>query len=176
MLLLTCVVNCAAGTPTPRLCPVVQWSVHWAPSRTTRVLLLAGARRCVLETCGKKNRASLNLYIKSDSRFAVVQLLITSSTSDWIEHHSVPLPLLIIKDRFRAREKCMHVNIHNRKFTCNRVQLPQQQQTENDHFYHPRHDQVCVCIHNNSWVEYLACHQCKMSNQRGNPCDAVRWR
>ena len=51
VLLLTCVVNCTAGTPTPRLCPVVQWSVHWAPSRTTRVLVLAGARRCALETC-----------------------------------------------------------------------------------------------------------------------------
>ena len=120
--------------------------------------------------------AWLNLYIKSDSRFAVVQLLITSATTDWIEHHSVLSPLPIIKDRVRAREKWMHVNIHYWKFTCNRVQLPQQQQTENDHFYHPRHDQVCVCIHNNSWVEYLACHQCKMSNQRGNPCDAVRWR
>ena len=56
VLLLTCVVNCAAGTPTPRLCPVVQWSVHWAPSRTTQVLVLARARRCVLETCGKKMR------------------------------------------------------------------------------------------------------------------------
>ena len=43
VLLLTCVANCTAGTPTPRLCPVVQWSVHWAPSRTTRVLVLAGA-------------------------------------------------------------------------------------------------------------------------------------
>ena len=30
--------------------PVVQWSVHWAPSRTTRVLVLAGARRCALKT------------------------------------------------------------------------------------------------------------------------------
>ena len=38
--------NCTAGTPIPRFCPVVQWSVHWAPSRTTRVLDLAGARRC----------------------------------------------------------------------------------------------------------------------------------
>ena len=28
----------------------------------TRVLVLAGARRCALETCGKKN-ARLNLYI-----------------------------------------------------------------------------------------------------------------
>ena len=27
--LLTCVVNCTAGTPTPQLCQVVQWSVHW---------------------------------------------------------------------------------------------------------------------------------------------------
>ena len=68
VLLLTCVVNCTAGTPTPRLCPVVQWSVHWAPSRTTRVLVLAGARRCALETCGKKKcelhfKAWLNLYI-----------------------------------------------------------------------------------------------------------------
>ena len=60
VLLLTCVVNCTAGTPTPRLCPVVQWSVHWAPSRTTRVLDLAGARRCALEMCGKnKMRAPL---------------------------------------------------------------------------------------------------------------------
>ena len=68
VLLLTCAVNCAAGTPTPRLCSVVQWSVHWAPSRTTRVLVLAGARRCALETCGKKKcelrfQAWLNLYI-----------------------------------------------------------------------------------------------------------------
>ena len=54
VLLLTCVVNCTAGTPTPRLCPVVQWSVHWAPSRTTRVLVLVGARPSALETCGKK--------------------------------------------------------------------------------------------------------------------------
>ena len=52
VLLLTCVVNCTAGTL------VVQWSVHWAPSRTTRVLVLAGARRCALETCGKKNASS----------------------------------------------------------------------------------------------------------------------
>ena len=57
VLLLTCVVKCTAGTPTPRLCPVVQWLVHWAPSRTTRVPVLAGARRCALETCGKKMRA-----------------------------------------------------------------------------------------------------------------------
>ena len=33
---------------------VVQWSMHWAPSRTTRVLVVAGARRCALETCGEK--------------------------------------------------------------------------------------------------------------------------
>ena len=37
---------------------VVQWLVHWAPSRTTRVLVLAGAKRCALETCGKKNASS----------------------------------------------------------------------------------------------------------------------
>ena len=59
VLLLTCVVNCTAGTPTPQLCPVGQWSVHWAPSPTTRVLVLAGARRCAFGTCGKKMRASL---------------------------------------------------------------------------------------------------------------------
>ena len=35
VLLATCVANCTTGTPTPRLCPVVQWSVHWAPCRTT---------------------------------------------------------------------------------------------------------------------------------------------
>ena len=54
VLLLTCVVNCTAGTPMPQLCPVVQWSVHWAPSRMTRVLVLARARHCALETCRKK--------------------------------------------------------------------------------------------------------------------------
>ena len=59
--LLTCVVNCNVGTPTSRLCSVVQWSVHWAPSRTTRVLVLAGARRCALETCGKKKMRALPL-------------------------------------------------------------------------------------------------------------------
>ena len=58
VLLLTCVVNCTAGTPTPRLWSVVQWSVHWAPSRTTQTLVLAGARRCALETYGKKNANS----------------------------------------------------------------------------------------------------------------------
>ena len=35
-----------------------QWSVHWAPSRTTRVLVLVGAKRCALETCGNKNASS----------------------------------------------------------------------------------------------------------------------
>ena len=47
-----------AGTPTPRLCSEVQWSVHWAPSWTTWVLVLAGARCCALETNGKKNASS----------------------------------------------------------------------------------------------------------------------
>ena len=42
------------GHANARLCSVVQWSVHWAPSGTTRVLVMAGARRCALETCGKK--------------------------------------------------------------------------------------------------------------------------
>ena len=71
VLLLTCMVNCTAGTPMPRLCPVVQWSVHWALSWTTWVLVLAGARCCALETCWKKKKcklrfqAWLNLYINS---------------------------------------------------------------------------------------------------------------
>ena len=58
VLLLTCLVNCDRGDANTRLCSVVQWSVHWAPSQTTQVLVLAGARRCVLETCGKKKNAS----------------------------------------------------------------------------------------------------------------------
>ena len=36
----------------PQLCPVVQWSVHWAQSQMTWVLVLAGARCCALEMCG----------------------------------------------------------------------------------------------------------------------------
>ena len=65
VLLLTCVANCTAGMPMPRLCSVVQWSVHWALSWTTWVLVLAGARRCALETCRKKMRALLLGLAKS---------------------------------------------------------------------------------------------------------------
>ena len=46
------------GTPKLRLYSVVQWSVHWAPGRATRVLFLAGARCCALETCERKNASS----------------------------------------------------------------------------------------------------------------------
>ena len=59
VLLLTCVANCTTGMPMPWLCPVVQWLVHWAPSRTTWVLVLARTRHCALATCGKKMRAPL---------------------------------------------------------------------------------------------------------------------
>ena len=59
---LTCVVNCTAGT---RLCPVVQWSVHWAPSRTTGVLVLAGQGVVPLRHAGKKMRAPLLGLAKS---------------------------------------------------------------------------------------------------------------
>ena len=52
------VFNCTVGMPTPQLCLVVQWSVHWALSRTTRVLVLAGARCCALGTCREKNASS----------------------------------------------------------------------------------------------------------------------
>ena len=58
VLLLTSVVNCTVGTPMPQLCPVVQWSVQWAPGWMTQVIVLAGARHCVLETCCKKKKAS----------------------------------------------------------------------------------------------------------------------
>ena len=59
VLVLTCMVNCTAGKPTPQLCSVVWWSVHWAPSQTTWFLVLARARHCVLETCGKKKMRAL---------------------------------------------------------------------------------------------------------------------
>ena len=65
VLILTCVVNCTAGTPTPRLCSVVQWSVHWAPSRTTRVLVLARKGVVLLRRSGKKIRAPLSGLVKS---------------------------------------------------------------------------------------------------------------
>ena len=56
VLLLTCVVNYTMGTPMPWLYPVVQWSVHWALSWTSRVLVLAGARLCALETSREKKK------------------------------------------------------------------------------------------------------------------------
>ena len=54
-------VNCIVGTSMPRLCIVVQWSVHWALSWTTRVLVLAGSRCCALETCREKKMWALLL-------------------------------------------------------------------------------------------------------------------
>ena len=63
VLLLTCMVNCTMGTPTPRLCSVVQWSVHWAPSQTTQVLVLARARHW--DVRGKKMWAPLLGLAKS---------------------------------------------------------------------------------------------------------------
>ena len=45
----------------PQLCPVVQWSVHWAPSQMTQVLVLAVPLRHV----GKKMQAPLLGLAKS---------------------------------------------------------------------------------------------------------------
>ena len=61
VLVLTCMVNCTAGKPTPWLCSVVWWSVHWAPSQMTWFLVLAGARRCAFEMCRKKKMQTVLL-------------------------------------------------------------------------------------------------------------------
>ena len=53
--------NCTVGTLTPRLCSVVQWSVHWVPSRTTRVLDLAGQGVVRLRRAGKRKLRALLL-------------------------------------------------------------------------------------------------------------------
>ena len=74
VILLTCVVNCTAGTSTPQLCSVVQWSVHWAPSWITWVLVLAGARRCALETCEEKKTQALHLGL-AKSIYYFVQIV-----------------------------------------------------------------------------------------------------
>ena len=79
---LTCMVNCTAGTPMPWLCPVVQWSVHWAPSQTTHVLVMAGARRCTLETCGKKMRAPL-LGLAKSVYYTLLLLTVPFSTQEY---------------------------------------------------------------------------------------------
>ena len=82
VLLLTCMVNCTAGTPMPWLCPVVQWSVHWAPSQTTHVLVMARARRCTLETCGKKMRAPL-LGLAKSVYYTLLLLTVPFSTQEY---------------------------------------------------------------------------------------------
>ena len=61
VLLLTCAVNCTVDTPMPRLFSVIQWSVHWALSQMTQVLVLAGARRCAFEMCRKKKMQAVLL-------------------------------------------------------------------------------------------------------------------
>ena len=50
VLLLTYVVNCTAVPRARQRHGLAQWSVHWAPSRTTRVIVLVEAGRCALET------------------------------------------------------------------------------------------------------------------------------
>ena len=82
VLLLTCMVNCTAGTPVPWLSPVVQWSVHWAPSQTTHVLVMARARRCTLETCGKKMRAPL-LGLAKSVYYTLLLLTVPFSTQEY---------------------------------------------------------------------------------------------
>ena len=57
VLLLTCVINCNVGMPSPRLCSVVQWSVHRALSQMTWVLVLAKAL-CPWDVWEKKNGSS----------------------------------------------------------------------------------------------------------------------
>ena len=58
----------------------VQWSVKWAACRTSRDLVLAGARRCALETYGKKNASSAFrlglIYILFFNKYHDVNVLI----------------------------------------------------------------------------------------------------
>ena len=65
VLLLTCVVNCTAGMPTLQLCPVDQWSVHWAPSQMTWVLVLEGQGVVPLRRMEKKMWVPLLGFAKS---------------------------------------------------------------------------------------------------------------
>ena len=74
VLLLTCMVNCIMGTSMPRLCIVVQWSVHWALSWTTRVLVLAGSRCCALETCREKKMWALLLGLAKSIYYHSMQV------------------------------------------------------------------------------------------------------
>ena len=85
VLLLTCMVNCTAGTPTPRLCSVVQWSVHQAPSWTTQVLVLARARHRALEMYGGKNASSA-------FRLGQIYILDLSFISSVRKQHKFPGP------------------------------------------------------------------------------------
>ena len=57
VLLLTCVVNCTAGTPTPRLCPVVQWTTPGSESYDLGSSPGRGEVLCPLDMRGKKMRA-----------------------------------------------------------------------------------------------------------------------
>ena len=80
VLLLTCVVNCTVGTPMPQLCSVVQWSVHWAPSQTTWVLVLAGTRRWDVQE--KKMRALL-LGLAKSIYYITVEVKIMVRSIKW---------------------------------------------------------------------------------------------
>ena len=63
-----------------RFCPVVQWSVHWALSWMTWVLVLAGARHCALEMCGKKKMWALLLGLaKSIYYWCLLKIYIQES-------------------------------------------------------------------------------------------------
>ena len=122
VLLLTCVVNCTAGMPMPRLCPVVQWSVHWALSRMTQVPVLARVRCFALVTCGKKKcelrfQAWPNLYIISINNgnrtewspiwSVIIRTYVMSMITDRIVRHEVLLP--INHDHYNFQKKKIHL-------------------------------------------------------------------
>ena len=88
-----------------------QCSVLWAPSRTTRVLVLAGARRCALEKAlaGKKMRAPLLGLAKSTYYYEEVQFHIQKGVHS-IETKAVNC-LLIFEKQFTY---CTKINLNIR--------------------------------------------------------------
>ena len=107
---------------------VVQWSVHWAPSLTTRVLVLAGGtRRCALETCGKKNASSA-------FRLGLIYILDLTVLQNVYEHVFLRIkifPNLLAFFVSKGKRWHFHIGFLTQDLLCMRTKL--------NHFMHNVH-------------------------------------
>ena len=150
VLLLTCVVNCTAGMLTPRLCSVVQWSVHWALSWMTQVLVLARARRCAVETCREKKMWALLLGLAKSIYYAFTffqWLTLFYSLSGTCYNQSATILLCIYTFKRIHKKAFQSLYISNKIFCEGACPWPQEKALKLSAMYSLTYLEPCVYLH-----------------------------